>query len=47
MILEKAEGFPEADSSEASRLRQIILQHENELKQSEERVSKLHKEIEL
>ena len=44
-VLEKAEGFPESDSSETTRLRQILLQQQNELMQTEERVGKLEREI--
>ena len=44
-VLEKVEGFPESDSSETIRLRQILLQQKNELMQTEERVEKLNKEI--
>ena len=44
-MLERVEGFPETDSSETTRLRQILLQQENELMQTEERIGLLEKEI--
>lgn len=44
-VLERVEGFPETDSSETTRLRQILLQQENELMETEERIGLLEKEI--
>ena len=45
-ILEKMEGFPESYSTETSRLRQIKLQHENDLMEAEVVGEKLEREIE-
>lgn len=44
-VLEEVEVFPESDSSETTYLRQILLQQQNELMQTEERVGKLEREI--
>ena len=44
-VLEKAATFPEGDNSEVSRLRQVLLQHQNDLDQSRERTEKLEREL--
>ena len=44
-VLEKASTFPEGDNSEASQLRQVLLQYQNDLDQSRERAEKLDREL--
>ena len=46
-MLEKAEGFPEADSSETSKLRQMLLQHNNDFMQCQERTARIEQELEM
>jgi septal ring factor EnvC (AmiA/AmiB activator) len=44
-VLEKGAAFPEGDSGEPSRLRQILLAHNNQLEQSLQRLSKLNTQL--
>jgi len=44
-VLDRGANFPESDNSETGQLRQNLLTHQNELDQTEERISKLSQEI--
>ena len=41
-VLEKGTGFPDGDSGEPSRLRQILLAHSNQLEQSRQQLASLN-----
>ena len=44
-LLDKSASFPEGDTTESSRLRQVLLQHKNQLDQTNETIEKLQSEI--
>jgi len=44
--LKKAELFPEGPDTEASRLKQTLLQYNNQLKESKERNDQMHFQLE-
>ena len=44
-VLDKAASFPDGDTSESGRLRQILLTHQNEIDMSGERTGKLDQQI--
>jgi len=44
--LEKADNFPESSNTEVSKLREVLLKHNNELAQTEERQYQLEYKIE-
>lgn len=44
-VLEKGGRFPDGDSSEPTRLRQLFLQHQNQLDQSHQRLAKLQAQV--
>ena len=44
-VLEKGASFPDGDSGESARLRQILLTHENHLQQSLQRLSDLNTQL--
>ena len=46
-VLDKAASFPDGDSSEGGRLRQILLTHQNEIDMSGERTGKLEQQIKM
>ena len=46
-VLDKAASFPDGDSSESGRLRQILLSHQNDIDLSEERTVKLDQQIKV
>ncbi|KAL5481265.1 hypothetical protein EMCRGX_G021396 [Ephydatia muelleri] len=45
-LLDKSASFPEGDTTESSRLRQVLLQHKNQLDQTNETIEKLQLEEE-
>ena len=45
-VLERSASFPDGGNSETSRLRQVLLERQNELDQAQERVEKLQGEVE-
>ena len=46
-VLDKAASFPDGDTSETGRLRQILLTHQNEIDMSGERTGKLEQQIKV
>ena len=46
-VLDKAASFPDGDTSESGRLRQILLTHQNEIDMSGERTGKLEQQIKM
>ena len=44
-VLEKGEAFPEGDSGELVRLRQILLAHSNQLEQTLQRLNALNTQL--
>ena len=46
-VLDKAASFPDGDTSESGRLRQVLLTHQNEIDMSTERTGKLEQQIKL
>ena len=46
-VLDKAALFPDGDTSESGRLRQVLLTHQNEMDMSGQRTAKLDQQIKL
>ena len=46
-VLDKAASFPDGDTSESGRLRQVLLTHQNETDMSGQRTAKLDHQIKL